>query len=86
MKRVVFRDDVHFRWSPYAGLMRDDTTRNTGTVERNGDVPDLQTQFEDLLHSVWLAEQEWRLDDRIDLATSYVPPRIHRPGRRSLWK
>jgi hypothetical protein len=30
--------------------------------------PDLQTQFEDLLSAVWAAEEEWRLDDRIDLA------------------
>lgn len=30
--------------------------------------PDLQTQFEDLLSAVWTAEEEWRLDDRIDLA------------------
>jgi hypothetical protein len=30
--------------------------------------PDLQTQFEDLLSAVWAAEQEWKLDDRIDLA------------------
>jgi len=30
--------------------------------------PDLQTQFEDLLSAVWEAEEEWKLDDRIDLA------------------
>ena len=30
--------------------------------------PDLQTQFEDLLSAVWSAEEEWKLDDRIDLA------------------
>jgi hypothetical protein len=30
--------------------------------------PDLQTQYEDLLSAVWAAEEEWRLDDRIDLA------------------
>ena len=30
--------------------------------------PDLQTQFEDLLGTVWAAEEEWKLDDRIDLA------------------
>ena len=30
--------------------------------------PDLQTQFEDLLSTVWAAEEEWKLDDRIDLA------------------
>jgi hypothetical protein len=32
--------------------------------------PDLQTQLEDLLHGVWLAEANWRVDDRIDLATA----------------
>ena len=30
---------------------------------------DLQTQFEDILHSVWMAEADWRLSDRIDMAT-----------------
>jgi hypothetical protein len=30
--------------------------------------PDLQTQLEDLLDSVWDSEANWRLDDRIDLA------------------
>jgi hypothetical protein len=30
--------------------------------------PDLQTQLEDLLGAVWAAEEEWKLDDRIDLA------------------
>ena len=30
--------------------------------------PDLQTQLEDLLDSVWESEANWRLDDRIDLA------------------
>ena len=30
--------------------------------------PDLQTQLEGLLSSVWDAEANWRLDDRIDLA------------------
>ena len=81
---LVFRDDVHFRARPYAGLMGDDTTREAGTVERSGDVPDLQTQFEDLLHSVWLAEKEWRLDDQIDLATRCLPlrhPHWARPAR-----
>ena len=31
-------------------------------------VPDLQSQLEALLHMVWDAEENWRLDDRIDLA------------------
>jgi hypothetical protein len=30
--------------------------------------PDLQTQLEELLAAVWAAEEDWRLDDRIDLA------------------
>lgn len=30
--------------------------------------PDLATQFEAILASVWAAEEEWRLDDRISLA------------------
>jgi len=31
-------------------------------------VEDRQTQLESLLDSVWKAEADWRLDDRIDLA------------------
>jgi hypothetical protein len=34
----------------------------------NSETPDLQSQLEALLHSVWDAEENWRLDDRIDLA------------------
>lgn len=30
--------------------------------------PDLPAQLESLLHLVWQCEEEWRLDDRIDLA------------------
>jgi len=30
--------------------------------------PDHQTQLEELLNTVWDAEANWRLDDRIDLA------------------
>jgi hypothetical protein len=36
--------------------------------------PDLQTQLEDLFAAVWDAEEEWRLDDRIDLALKREPP------------
>ena len=32
------------------------------------DAPDLQSQLEALLGTVWDAEENWRLDDRIDLA------------------
>jgi hypothetical protein len=37
-------------------------------VARPSDEPDLQSQLEALLDSVWDAEENWRLDDRIDLA------------------
>jgi len=40
--------------------------------------PDLQSQLEDLLSAVWAAEEEWRLDDRIDLAL-----RIRRPDQNA---
>lgn len=30
--------------------------------------PDLPSQVEGLLHTVWECERDWRLDDRIDLA------------------
>jgi len=39
--------------------------RNTGAP---GERPDLPAQLESLLHVVWQCEEEWRLDDRIDLA------------------
>jgi hypothetical protein len=29
---------------------------------------DLATQLEDLLHAVWLGEENWRFDDRLELA------------------
>ena len=32
------------------------------------DTPDLQSQLEDILDAVWTGEENWRLDDRIDLA------------------
>ncbi len=32
-------------------------------------MPDLETQLEDSVHAVCLAEDNWRLDDRIRLAT-----------------
>lgn len=31
-------------------------------------VPDLYSQFEALLDAVWLAEANWRFDDRLDQA------------------
>jgi len=35
------------------------------------EVPDLQTQLEELLDSVWQAEAGWRFADRIDLALKH---------------
>lgn len=34
----------------------------------NSDVPDLHTQFEELLNQVWRSEADWRLWDRLDAA------------------
>ena len=31
-------------------------------------IPDLHSQFEALLDAVWEAEENWRFDDRLDLA------------------
>lgn len=42
--------------------------RNRPRNESVAKAPDLQTQLEALLSSVWDAEANWRLDDRIDLA------------------
>lgn len=42
--------------------------RNRPSIVRRPEVPDLQTQLEELLNTVWDAEANWRLDDRIDLA------------------
>ncbi len=33
--------------------------------------PDLNSQFEALLHQIWSSEAEWRFDDRIDLAVKF---------------
>ena len=35
---------------------------------RRHEVPDLQTQLEDLLHCVWQCEKDWRFFDRIEHA------------------
>jgi hypothetical protein len=32
------------------------------------DVPDLHTQFEELIDQVWRSEADWRLWDRLDAA------------------
>lgn len=42
-------------------------------------IPDLATQFEVILASVWAAEQEWRLDDRISLSVELEDQRRRRP-------
>jgi hypothetical protein len=34
--------------------------------------PDLQTQFEEVLHAVWAEEERWRREERIDLALRLV--------------
>jgi hypothetical protein len=44
---------------------------------------DLQTQFEALIDAVWVAEANWRLDDRIDLAVGLLPTRRTDPIERS---
>ena len=36
--------------------------------------PDLQSQLEELLDTVWDAEANWRLDDRIDLSLGMRRP------------
>ena len=41
--------------------------------------PDLATQLEAILASVWAAEQEWRLDDRISLSVDLEARRHPRP-------
>ena len=34
--------------------------------------PDLPTQLEELLHQVWTEEEQWRREERIDLAVRRV--------------
>lgn len=42
--------------------------RKRTAIDRQPEVPDLHTQLEEVLSSVWAAEANWRLDDRIDLS------------------
>jgi hypothetical protein len=35
--------------------------------------PDLATQLEDLISTVWESEENWRFDDRLDLASGHLP-------------
>ncbi len=37
------------------------------------DRTDLASQLEDLLAAVWRAEENWRFDDRLDLAAGLEP-------------
>ena len=49
------------------------STPAVGITRRGFDVPDLHTQFEDLLDQVWRSEAEWRLYDRIDAFCAAEP-------------
>jgi hypothetical protein len=42
--------------------------RNRPSTPSPSAAPDLHSQLEELLDTVWDAEANWRLDDRIDLA------------------
>ncbi len=39
---------------------------------RQDEVLDLHSQLEDLLNQVWRCEDEWRFDDRLDLARQQI--------------
>lgn len=41
--------------------------------------PDLQAQLEGLLHTVWVQEKQWQVEDRIDLAVRLAQPAANRP-------
>lgn len=41
--------------------------RKVAKPVRKAERPDLQTQFEELLHQVWRCESDWRFDDRLDV-------------------
>jgi hypothetical protein len=45
------------------------------TLSRPTTTPDLHSQLEELLDTVWNAEANWRLDDRIDLSLGKRRPR-----------
>ena len=49
------------------------STPAIGITRRSFDIPDLHTQFEDLLHQVWRSEAEWRLYHRIDAFCAAEP-------------
>ncbi len=48
---------------------------STATVE----TPDLATQLEAILDAVWEAEDNWRFDDRLDLALGVRRPAAGAP-------
>ena len=47
-------------------------------ADQETSTPDLATQFEAILASVWAAEEEWRLDDRISMAVDLEDRRRRR--------
>ena len=53
------------------GLIRHD---DTGNADQGPVAPDLGTQLEDLLVSVWHEERMWRTEDRIDPALQLGAP------------
>lgn len=48
--------------------MRARTGNGRSEAPAAAEPPDLPSQVESLLHTVWECEQDWRLNDRIDLA------------------
>ena len=38
-------------------------------MSKDSHPPDIRTQFEELLDTVWSAERNWRFDDFLDLAS-----------------
>ncbi len=51
--------------------------RTAGQTDRRQDAkpeppPDLHTQLEAVLHQVWVEEERWRQEERIDLAVRLV--------------
>jgi hypothetical protein len=55
--------------------MNDAHARMMARLERAADDEerDLHSQLEDLFHAVWIAERDWMLLDRVDLALKRDP-------------
>lgn len=53
------------RWSPPVPPRRQAPPVFSRPASRQ---PDLHSQLEDLLDAVWTAEDNWRFDDRLDIA------------------